>query len=108
LHGIAFQRGDVIGIESLPPHIGSRATASRARSLSSAAPADDGEPLLPLSEARRRVNTTFERAYLLNVLELARGSVSEAARLAGVDRTNLRRLLKRHAIRSDPASRTRR
>jgi len=35
------------------------------------------------------------------VMQNARGSVSAAARLAGLDRTNFRRLLQRHGI--DPA-----
>jgi DNA-binding NtrC family response regulator len=56
---------------------------------------------MPLSQAKRQVNATFERGYLMKVLERARGSVSEAARLAGIDRTNLRRLLKRYEIQSD-------
>src|SRR5580765_2523764 len=55
---------------------------------------DDGE--LTLTEAKRRASSAFEKRYLVRVMEKAKGSVSEAARLAGLDRTNFRRLLQRH------------
>lgn len=45
-------------------------------------------------DARRR----FERDYLTRVLKLARGSVSEAARLAKRNRTEFYKLLDRHGI----------
>jgi DNA-binding NtrC family response regulator len=96
LHAIAFHHGDVIGLHALPPRIGGRAGPPPTE-----APHADPAHLLPLSEAKRQVNATFERGYLVKVLERARGSVSEAARLAGIDRTNLRRLLKRYEIHSD-------
>lgn len=54
---------------------------------------------LPLVEAKRRVAAEFERNYLVRVMERAKGSVSEAARLTGLDRTNFRRLLQRHGLR---------
>jgi two-component system, NtrC family, response regulator GlrR len=40
----------------------------------------------------------FEKNYLTMAMERAKGSISEAARLAGLDRTNFRRLLQRHGI----------
>lgn len=53
----------------------------------------------PLTEAKRRSATEFERCYLASVLARAGGSVSEAARIAGLDRTNFRRLLHRYGVR---------
>lgn len=44
----------------------------------------------------------FERQYLVDLLESARGNVSRAARMAGKFRTDLYRLCSRHQI--DPAS----
>jgi DNA-binding NtrC family response regulator len=96
MHAIALHHGDVIGPESLPVTI----TALRAKpSASSEIPVvADSEELLPLTEAKRRASAAYERQYLMKVMQRAKGSVSEAARLAGLDRTNFRRLLQRHAI----------
>ena len=62
---------------------------------------DDVDVLLgmQLTEAKRLAAATFERRYLVCVMERAKGSVSEGARLSGLDRTNFRRLLQRHGLR---------
>ena len=100
MHAIALHHGDVIGPESLPQAIaGTRKPAPGAVK----APVLDGEDdLLPLTEAKRRASAAYERAYLVRVMEKAKGSVSEAARLSGLDRTNFRRLLQRHGL--DPVT----
>jgi DNA-binding NtrC family response regulator len=91
LHAIALHHGDVIGPESLPAAIVGRPRANTGPNL------EDGE-LEPLTEAKRRASAAFEKRYLIKVMEKAKGSISEAARLAGIDRTNFRRLLQRHGI----------
>jgi two-component system, NtrC family, response regulator GlrR len=48
----------------------------------------------PLEEARRR----FERDYLIGLLRAAQGNVSQAARLAGRNRTEFYRLMQRHQL----------
>jgi len=98
MHAIALRHGDVIGSESLPSQIGVRARGSNPMH---AIPEDDNAELLPLTEAKRRASSSFEHRYLVKVMERSHGSVSEAARLSGLDRTNFRRLLQRHGI--DPA-----
>jgi len=50
--------------------------------------------LTPLDEARR----AFERDYLVQLLKLTAGNVSQAARMAGRNRTEFYRLLERHAL----------
>jgi DNA-binding NtrC family response regulator len=57
---------------------------------------------LPIKEAIERWSEAFERAYLEHVLHLSRGSVSGAARLAGVNRKYIQRLLKRHGMTARP------
>ncbi|MFO0762410.1 MAG: sigma-54 dependent transcriptional regulator [Byssovorax sp.] len=49
----------------------------------------------PYAEARDRAAIAFDRAYAEHLLRAAGGNVSEAARRAGMDRSNFRRLLKR-------------
>jgi DNA-binding NtrC family response regulator len=101
VHAMALHQGETIAVESLPQQIGARLRGGKPASI---AMTDDGlgDDLLPLTEAKRRASTGFERRYLLHVMQRSKGSVSEAARLAQLDRTNFRRLLQRHGI--DPTS----
>jgi len=80
---IVLAKGDTIGVELLPSIL-------RAAPQSQDA-AHDPRYALPLAEAR----AAFEEDYLRNVLERAGGNTAQAARLAGVDRSNFRRLRKR-------------
>lgn len=70
----------------------------------SGAPADEGTgDLLQESYhvARERVIAQFERRYLEELVRAAEGNMSKAARLAGVDRTTLYRLMERHGLQRD-------
>ncbi len=52
-------------------------------------------------EARERVLRDFEARYLDHVVERADGNISDAARIAGVDRTTLYRLMEKRKEGSD-------
>lgn len=51
--------------------------------------------------ARERVLAEFESVYLRHVVGASGGNISDAARLAGVDRTTLYRLMEKHGTRRD-------
>jgi len=57
-------------------------------------PTQHGLVDLPMADAR----AAFERRYLEGLLSRTGRNLSEASRRAGVDRSNLRRLLKRHGL----------
>jgi two-component system response regulator GlrR len=74
--------------------------------ITSSAADDDGDPRIrvdasiPFSEARQQVLNEFERLYATELLRLHEGKVSQAAAEAGIDRTYLYRLLRRHKLKS--------
>jgi DNA-binding NtrC family response regulator len=51
--------------------------------------------------ARERVIASFEKRYLTWLVSRAGGNMSKAARLAGVDRTTLYRLMERHGLQRE-------
>ena len=51
--------------------------------------------------AREQVVALFERRYLAALVQRAGGNMSRAARLAGVDRTTLYRLMERHGLQRE-------
>ena len=53
--------------------------------------------------AKEQLVTHFEREYLNRLSTRAAGNMSRAARLAGVDRTTLYRLMEKHGMRRDDA-----
>ncbi len=59
------------------------------------------DPTLPYAEARRRVLELFEASYGRALVERHGGNVSKAAREAGMGRTYLHRILKRHGYRRE-------
>jgi two-component system response regulator GlrR len=75
------------------------AVIDQAAAPAAAALDDDTLMAMPLTEAKRLAAAEFERRYLVRVMENAGGSVSEGARVSGIDRTNFRRLLQRHGLR---------
>jgi transcriptional regulator with GAF, ATPase, and Fis domain len=54
---------------------------------------------MPIKEASDKWSELFQRAYLTHVLRQARYSVSGAARLAGVNRRYIHRMMKKYDIR---------
>ncbi len=53
------------------------------------------EPLAPYKEAKAHVLEGFTKRYVEQVLELTGGNISEAARISGIERVSLQKILKR-------------
>ncbi|EYF04350.1 sigma-54-dependent transcriptional regulator [Chondromyces apiculatus] len=87
-------RGEVVTPGDLPPTI-----AGPDRKHGAVTAADLWE--LSYVEARERSIDAFEQEYVATLLERCGGNVSEAARQAGMDRANFRRLKKRVERRVD-------
>jgi two-component system response regulator HydG len=107
---VVLARGDVVTREDLPrgerderaeqgAQGGSPSAAGGAQNGAQGAAAYAG---LPYAEARRRALLDFERDYVATVLARAGGNISQAAREAGLDRSNFKRVLRRAAPGEGP------
>ncbi|RLB53648.1 MAG: hypothetical protein DRI34_13125 [Deltaproteobacteria bacterium] len=88
---VILARSDTIGVEDLPGRI--------ARATTSTVVASSGRDYKSM---KKSVLERFERQYLDQVLSEARGNVSRASEISGINRVNFYKLLKRHGI--DPTS----
>jgi two-component system, NtrC family, response regulator HydG len=88
---VILGRGHRIELADLPDAM--VAAYHRAGALASASP-PPGE-IAPYAEAKARAILAFERRYVETLLGRAQGNISEAARLAGLDRSNFKRILRK-------------
>ena len=82
---VLLARDEDITVDALPPSVGRMTTGERTLRR---------PYTLPLAAAL----SAFERSYIEHTLLETRGNIAEAARNAGVDRSNFRRLIRRHGI----------
>ena len=88
---VVLTRGELIAPDSLPDNL--RGT-SYARNGDSSSFSD-----LDFTKAKTLAVQAFEMRYLKALMTRTDGNVSEASRIAGMDRSNFRRILKKYDIR---------
>lgn len=99
---VVFAQGDVLSATDLPSDIGASdgrivaaaSTRDGASNIVSFSASDPGSHIA-YSEAKRHALVAFETSYVDALLKQANGNLAEAARLAKLDRSNFRRLVKR-------------
>jgi DNA-binding NtrC family response regulator len=96
-HAFVLSRGDELGPRDLPIATAqSRPPAPIAPAHVAGAPIAASDALdLPYMEAKRRAVAAFDQAYIDALMQRCAGNASEAARQAGLDRSNFRRLLRK-------------
>lgn len=91
-HAFILARGNAISADALPASVRDSVNGGARRPAN---PLDAEVMDMPFAEARRLMLERFSDAYLARVLDLAGGSINDAARRAGLDPSNFRKLLRR-------------
>ena len=87
---VVLCRGDVVELQHLPGPL-------RDGSYVANAAVEDFSGL-DFTAAKKLAVQAFERRYVMQLLARTAGNISEASRRAGLDRSNFRRVLKRHNV----------
>jgi DNA-binding NtrC family response regulator len=91
-HAFILARGNAIAADGLPTSVRDSVNGGVRRPAN---PLDAEIMDMHFAEARRVMLERFSDAYLARVLDLAGGSINDAARRAGLDPSNFRKLLRR-------------
>ena len=95
LHALALTAGDALDATTLPDAITNAVGKPRSAAHVEGVSWSDG---LSLVEARKKATDDFERRYVLTLLGKTSGNLTQAARIAGLDRANFRRVMARLGI----------
>jgi DNA-binding NtrC family response regulator len=89
---VALERGEVLSMQSLPQGL-----------LIDESNKSVNIPILSkeFSSAKKIIIEAFEKKFLLERLKETRGNVSEAARIAGIERQSFQRLMKKYNLSSE-------
>ena len=63
-------------------------------------PVEAPSGIVPFTDAKRRAQAEFEKNYLANLMQHFEGKVAEAAKVAGVDRVYLYKLLRKYGMKA--------
>jgi DNA-binding NtrC family response regulator len=94
-HAVVFCANDAVQLTDLPFARKQSQSSDDAPVSTELALPMNGILDLPYREAKQRAVAAFERSYFTAVLDRSGGNVSEAARQAGLDRSNFRRAARR-------------
>ncbi len=90
---VVLARGDCIELRHLPPHL------RKDEYVKNGDQEEYGH--LTFAAAKRLAVQSFEKRYLRQLLTRTGGNISQSSREAGLDRSNFRRILKKHDIDVD-------
>ncbi len=97
---LTLTAGDVIAAEQLPSYVPApREAAARPKGPGAAVNID-----VSYSQARTDVLRDFDRGYLEELMRATEGNLSAASRRSGIDRSNLRRMLRLLGIDQPPGN----
>src|SRR6185295_9983891 len=96
-HAMVFSDGPVIDVGALPTELSTRLPSMIAPEPAKEA-GNEAQPVY--GEARSQLLRDFDRRYVTKLLKDCAGNLSEASRRSGIDRSNLRRMMKQLGIAS--------
>ncbi len=91
---VVLARGDQVGLRELPAHLREQRLGRNASMHDDVA--DFGH--LAFGVAKDLAVQSFERRYLMSLLQRTNGNISQASREAGLDRSNFKRVLKKYDL----------